>query len=48
MKIIDQREMQKNKQKKQQRQRGIKGTEAVMVKDKWFCWAFKLGFHFKV
>ena len=28
MKIIDQREMQKNKQKKQQRQRGIKGTEA--------------------
>ena len=39
MKIIDERETQK-KRKKNKGDRGC----SERVRDKWFCWAFKLGF----
>ena len=49
MKIIDESETQKQKQKKQKKKRKKKknkgdGTYSKMVRDKWFCSAFKSGF----
>ena len=41
MKIIDERERQKNKDRKKQRS-GASYSESVRAK--WFCCAFKLGF----
>ena len=45
-KIIDERETQTkkiNKEKKKKKNRGD-GSYSKTVRDKWFCWAFKLGF----
>ena len=42
MKIIDEREQQKENK---QRQKGATGTETIVkVRAKWFCCTFKLGF----
>ena len=41
IKIIDQRETQK--QNKTKKKKGG-GSYSERVRDKWFCWAFKLGF----
>ena len=40
IKIIDERETQKKKRK----QKKGDGSYSERVRDKWFCWAFKLGF----
>ena len=40
MKITDERETQKEKKKKNHKD----GSYNKKVRDKWFCWAFKLGF----
>ena len=41
LKIIDERETQKKKKKKQNKG---DGSYSESVRDKWLCWAFKLGF----
>ena len=41
MKIIDEKETQKKKKKKSRRD----GSYSNRVRDKWFGWVFKFGFH---
>ena len=43
MKIIDEREAQK-KNKKERKKSKVDGSYSKKVRDKWFCWTFKLGF----
>ena len=43
MKIIDEREMQKNKKQRQKRTRGDRSYNE-RIRAKWFCCVFKLGF----
>ena len=43
IKIIDERETQ-NKQTNKQKKNMGDGSYSERVRDKWFCWAFKLGF----
>ena len=38
MKIIDERETQRKKKNQED------GSYSEKVRDKWFCWVFKLGF----
>ena len=46
IKIKDERETQKQKQKQHTKKKQNKGDGSYnkRVRDKWFCWAFKLGF----
>ena len=45
-KIIDERETQtkKIKNEKKKKKTGGDGSYSKTMRDKWFCWAFKLGF----
>ena len=46
-KIIDERETQTKKiknEKKKKKKTGGDGSYSKTMRDKWFCWAFKLGF----